>query len=181
MFSVSIQEFVIALTHVTYCTCLVQLSYQIWPQKTTEGSPDCWANHWYNPPHSPTTVLTVSRVSKRAGKITLDPSHPTHSLFERLQEQFLSPSNPSHEHLTINMEHTTLLYIIYSSHIFIFFISILHISDLYTHNCLYYILCFCYFVHCLFVYYSFISVSCPVAVIQLHCGASVTITNSSYV
>ncbi len=29
--------------------CLVQLSYQIWPQKTTEGSPDCWANHWYNP------------------------------------------------------------------------------------------------------------------------------------
>ncbi len=33
--------------------CLVQLSYQIWPQKTTEGSPDCWANHWYNPLHSP--------------------------------------------------------------------------------------------------------------------------------
>ncbi len=21
-----------------------------------EGSPDCWANHWYNPPHSPRTV-----------------------------------------------------------------------------------------------------------------------------
>ncbi len=37
--------------------CLVQLSYQIWPQKTTEGSPDCWANHWYNPPRSPRTVL----------------------------------------------------------------------------------------------------------------------------
>ncbi len=36
---------------------LVQLSYQIWPQKTTEDSPDCWANHWYNPPHSPRTVL----------------------------------------------------------------------------------------------------------------------------
>ncbi len=35
------------------------------------------------------------------------------------------------------------------------FIS-LHKPDLYTHNCLYYILCFCYFVHCLFVYYSFI-------------------------
>ncbi len=40
--------------------CLVQLSYQIWPQKTTEGSPDCWANHWYNPPHSPRTVLIQS-------------------------------------------------------------------------------------------------------------------------
>ncbi len=40
--------------------CLVQLSFQIWPQKTTEGSPDCWANHWYNPPHSPGTVLIQS-------------------------------------------------------------------------------------------------------------------------
>ncbi len=40
--------------------CLVQLIYQIWPQKTTEGSPDCWANHWYNPPHSPRTVLIQS-------------------------------------------------------------------------------------------------------------------------
>ncbi len=25
--------------------CLVQLSFQIRPQMTTEGSPDCWANH----------------------------------------------------------------------------------------------------------------------------------------
>ncbi len=40
--------------------CLVQLSCQIWPQKTTEGSPDCWANHWYNPPYSPRTVLIQS-------------------------------------------------------------------------------------------------------------------------
>ncbi len=75
------------------------------------------------------------------------------------------------------------IYIIYSSHILISHFN-LHISDLYTHNCLYYILCFCYFVHCLFVYLYIIlllSVSCPVAVILLHCGASVTITNSSYV
>ncbi len=36
--------------------CLVQLRYQIWPQKTMEGSPDCWVNHWYNPPYSPRTV-----------------------------------------------------------------------------------------------------------------------------
>ncbi len=40
--------------------CLVQLSYQIWPQKTMEGSPDCCANHWHNPPHSPRTVLIQS-------------------------------------------------------------------------------------------------------------------------
>ncbi len=75
---------------------------------------------------------------------------------DQTQEQFLPPSNPSHENLTLNVEHTTLLYIIYSLHILIFFISNLHISDLYTHNCLYYILCFCYFVHCQFVYYYFI-------------------------
>ncbi len=61
---------------------LVQLRYQIWPQKTTEGSPDCWANPWYNPPQSPRTYS--SRVSKRAGKITLETSHPAHSLFELL-------------------------------------------------------------------------------------------------
>ncbi len=40
--------------------CLVQLSYQIWPHKTIEGSPDCWANHWYNPPHSQRTVFIQS-------------------------------------------------------------------------------------------------------------------------
>ncbi len=50
---------------------------------------------------------------------------------------------------------TTLLYIIYSSHILIF-ISNLHISYLYIHNCIYYILCFCNFVHCIFLHYSFI-------------------------
>ncbi len=30
-------------------SCLVQLSYQIWPQKTTEGSPDCWAKSLVHP------------------------------------------------------------------------------------------------------------------------------------
>ncbi len=62
--------------------CLVQLSYQIWPQKTSEGSPDYWANHWYNPPHSPRTVLIQSE--QKGWKITLDPSDPAHSLLELL-------------------------------------------------------------------------------------------------
>ncbi len=98
---------------------------------------------------------------KKAGKITLDPSHPAHSLFELLpsgwryralndqtQKQFLPSGNPSHEHL----EHTTLLYYyLFTTHTYIFFTN-LHMSELYTHNCLYWILCFCYFVHCLFVY-----------------------------
>ncbi len=137
--------------------------------------------------------LYLSRVSKRAGKITLDPSHPAHSLFELLLSgrryrpdtgTVSSLKQSISWTLDINVEHTTLLYIIYSPHILFFFFSILHISDLYTHNCLYYILCFCYFVHCLFVYLYIIlllSVSSPVAVILLHCGAYVTIANSSYV
>ncbi len=54
--------------------------------------------------------LYSSRVSKKTGKITLDQSYPAHSPFELLpsehqndqtQKQFLSPSNPSHEHLTL--------------------------------------------------------------------------------
>ncbi len=73
--------------------------------------------------------LYLSRVSKRAGKITLDPAHPAHSLFELLpsgrryralstrttrhRNSFLPPSNPSHEHLTLtwNTQHyfTTIL------------------------------------------------------------------------
>ncbi len=62
--------------------CLVQLRYQIWPQKTTEGSPDCWANHWYNPPHSPRTVLIQSE--QKSWQNHSGPSHPARSLFELL-------------------------------------------------------------------------------------------------
>ncbi len=67
--------------------------------------------------------LHLSRVSKKAGKITLDPSHPAHSLFEPIlswstlqssehqngqtQKQFIPSGNPSHEHLTtISGTHT---------------------------------------------------------------------------
>ncbi len=69
-------------------------------------------------------------------------------------------SSSDYEHLTI-MWNTQHYYIIYSSHILIY-ISNLHISYLYVHNCLYYILCFCFFfVHCLFcILLFFISVSC---------------------
>ncbi len=62
--------------------CLVQLSYQIWPKKTTEGSPDCWANHWYKPPHSPRTVFIQSE--QKGWKNHSNPSNPAHSLFELL-------------------------------------------------------------------------------------------------
>ncbi len=63
--------------------CLVQLSYQIWSQKSPEDSPDCWANHWYNPPHSPRTVLIQSE-QKGLAKSLWPLTHPAHSLFELL-------------------------------------------------------------------------------------------------
>ncbi len=66
----------------TSINCLVQLSYQIWPQKTTEGSPDCWRIIGTTLPTF--QELYSFRVRKRAGKITLDPSHPAHSLFKLL-------------------------------------------------------------------------------------------------
>ncbi len=46
---------------------------------------------------------------------------------DQTQKQFLPSSNPSHEHLTLNVEHKTLLYITYSSHILIFNFKFAHI------------------------------------------------------
>ncbi len=113
--------------------CLVQLSYQIWAQKTMEGSPNCWANHWYNPPHSPRTVLIQSeqkRWQNHSGPLTSSTLPlwtvtvwPTLQSSEyqndQTQKQFLSPSNPSHEHLTIIMVHTLLILLhtyLYNTH-----------------------------------------------------------------
>ncbi len=87
--------------------------------------------------------LYSSRESKKAGKITLDPSHPAHSLFELL------PSGRRYRALSTRT-----------------------IVDMHTHNCLHYILHFCYFVHCLFVY-SFIicvlSLCCPSVALWSFC------------
>ncbi len=152
--------------------CLVRLSYQIWPQKTSEGIPDCWANHWYNPPPSPRTVLIQSEQKawqNHSGPLTSSTLplwtvtiwstlQSSEHQNDQTQEQFLSSSNPSHEHLTLNVQHTTLLYnYLFTTHIY--FISNLHMSDL-THNCLYYKLCFCYFVYYLFVYLYIILFKC---------------------
>ncbi len=46
---------------------------------------------------------------------------------DQTQKQFIPSSNPSHEHLTLNEKHNTII------HYFSF--QNLHISDLYTHNC----------------------------------------------
>ncbi len=90
--------------------------------------------NWYNPPHSPRTVLIQSE--QKGGQNHFGPlTSSTLPLWtvtvwstlqssehqnDQAQEQFLPSSYPSHEHFTLNVEHTTLLNIIYSSHILIF-------------------------------------------------------------
>ncbi len=61
-------ELLIQLYSAIIESVLVQLSFQIWPQKTTEGSPDCKVNHWYTLPTL--QELYLSRVSNRAGPLT---------------------------------------------------------------------------------------------------------------
>ncbi len=190
----------IRLLHIN--NCLVQLSYQIWPQKTTEGSPDCWANHWYNPPYSPRTVLIQSEQKgwqNHSGPLTSSTLplwtvtvwstlQSSEHQNDQSQNQSLPSGNPSHEHLTLNMEHTTLLYnYLFTTHTYIIYIYIYFFLFLFV------FLIFFHFkfahvrpVHTwlsvlhsvfaiLYIAYLYIvlllSVSCPVAVILLHCGA----------
>ncbi len=124
--------------------CLIQLSYQIWPQKTTEGSPDCWANHWHNPPHSPRTVFIQSE--KKGWKNHWTPSHSAHSLFELLPSgrRYRAPSTKTTRHRnsffpqaiiswTLDIKrrtHNTIIHYLFITHSF--FISNLHIYDLHT-------------------------------------------------
>ncbi len=186
----------IHLLHIN--NCLVQLSYQIWPQKTTEGSPDCWANHWYNPPYSPRTVLIQSEQKgwqNHSGPLTSSTLplwtvtvwstlQSSEHQNDQSQNQSLPSGNPSHEHLTLNMEHTTLLYnYLFTTHtyiiyiyIFLFFILIcifnffpfqICTSDLYTHDCLYCIvfLLFCTLPICIL----FFCCLCPVLLLSFCC------------
>ncbi len=89
-----------------------------------------WANHWYNPPYSPRTVLTQSEQKgwqNHSGPLTSSTLtlwtvtvwstlQSSEHQNDQTQEQFLPSSNPSHEYLTLNVEHTNTIYIIYSSH-----------------------------------------------------------------
>ncbi len=126
-------------------------------------------------------------MSKRAVRITLDRSHPTHSLFEPLPSdrryRALSTRTTKHRnsffphaiHLintfTINVEHTTLLYIIYLPQM----LNLISICIFHTCTCIIFYIIFCvvvFFLHFLwYICTLFLSESCPVAVILLHCGA----------
>ncbi len=175
--------------------CLVQLSYQIWPQKTTEGSPDCWANHWYNPPYSPRTVLIQSEQKgwqNHSGPLTSSTLplwtaavwstlQSSEHQNDQTQEQFLPSGNPSYEHLTLNVGHTT-LFTLFIHHTDLFFSFQICTYQTCTYIIVYIIYCVFAILYIAYLYIALLlSMSCPVAVIQLHCGASVTITNSSYV
>ncbi len=91
---------------------LVQLSYQNWPQKTSVYSSDCWANHWYNPPHSSRTALIQSEQkgwTNHSGSLTSStPPLWMVTIWSALQSmsteqpgtgQFLPSGNLPHEHL----------------------------------------------------------------------------------
>ncbi len=102
------------------------------------------------PPHQ---ELYLSRVRKSAGKITLDPSHPAHSLLicyclvdatELWVPEWSGTGTVSslRQYISWTLDikrgtHNTIIHYL-SSHI-LFLISNLHIVDLYTHKCLYYI------------------------------------------
>ncbi len=99
---------------------------------------------------------------------------------DQTQEQFLPSGNPSHEHLTLN---TIIHYLFITHSYFSFQICTCQTSHIIVCiiYCVIILYIFCTLPICIFVYYSLVSVSCPVSVILLHCGASVRITNSSCV
>ncbi len=79
---------------------------------------------------------------------------------DQTQKQFLSPSNASHEHLTLNVEHTQHYYtIIYSSHILIF------ISICTFHTCTYIIVYIVFLIFCILLFYYL----CPIQLLSLCC------------
>ncbi len=131
-----------------------------------EGSPDCWANHWYNPPHSPRTLLIQSELK----------GWQKH----RTQEQFLPSSNPSHEHLTITMVHTLFihLYILYIWHTYLVYTSIAHNIPVHrklsivipVHNCQF-VYCYSLFTCLFFNSYFVLFVFFVLSVILLLCGS----------
>ncbi len=102
---------------------------------------------------------------------------------DQTQEQCLSPSNPSHEHLMLHMEHTTLLYnYLFTTHTFFCSFQICTCQTSHTIICIVY--CVFAILYIIFLYICILLFSClcrVLSVILLHCGASVTITNSSYV
>ncbi len=128
--------------------CLVQLSYQIWPQKTT--GVDRNAEQIIGSTLPTLQELYSSRVSKRSGKIQHTPSLNYYCLVDATE--LWAPEQPDTGTVSSlrqsiswtlgnNGKHTTLLYI-FITHTYLHF-KFVHIY-LYIHNCIYYILCLCF-------------------------------------
>ncbi len=159
-------------------------SGEIWPQKTTRVVRTAERIIGTTLPNL--QELYSSRVSKRADKITLDPSHPAHSLFELLPSgrryRALSTRTTRHRNSfflkhsiswTLDIKrgtHNTIIHYLFTTHTY-FSVQILHISYIIVY------IIYCVFAILYIAYLSIIlllSVSCPVA-------ASVTMTNSLHV
>ncbi len=198
-----LKQFYSAIIESVLCTSItVWFSSATKPQKTTEGSPDCWTNHWYNPPHSPRTVLIQSEQKvwqNHSGPLTSSTLplctvtvwamlQSSEHQNDQTQEQFLPSGNPSHEHLTIIMVHT-LLYTYLSNTSYLVCISIAHNIPVHTKLstviylymqlsiCILLFLIYLFFFILLFIICFFVlslSFCCTLV-------AYVTITNSSYV
>ncbi len=83
---------------------------------------------------------------------------------DQTQKQFLSPSNPSHEHLKLNMENTTLLYNLFTTHTYFFSISNCTCQTSHIIVCIVY--CVFAILYTIYLYIVLLlSVSCPVTVI----------------
>ncbi len=140
--------------------------------------------------------LYLSRVSKRAGKITLDPSHPAHSLFELFQSslpkapslnclvdatELWAPERPDTGTVsslrqsiswTLDIKHGThnTIYIIYSSHILIFSFQICTYQTC-THIIVYIIYCVFAILYIAYLYICilFFYYLCPVLLLSFCC------------
>ncbi len=123
--------------------CLVQLSYQIWPQKTTRVVRT--AERIIGTTLPTLLELYSSRVSKRTDKITLDPSHPAHSLFELLPSgrhyRALSTRTTRHRNSfflkhsiswTLDIKrgtHNTIIHYLFTTHTYFFIFKIAHVRS----------------------------------------------------
>ncbi len=135
--------------------------------------------------------LYLSRVSKRAGKITLDPSHPAHSLFELLPSgrryRALSTRTTRHRNsffpkqsiswtLDINVEHTTLFYnYLFTTHTYIIYIfyffhfKFAHVRPVHTWLSVLHSVFAILYIAYLFICILFFCCLCPVLLLSFCC------------
>ncbi len=171
-----------------FYNCLVQLSYQNWPQKTTMDSSDFWANHWYKPSPlfknctHPEWAKGLARsfwIPHIQDTSSLNCCHLVGATEHWAPEQpgtgrFLLSGNLPHEHLTWQTRNTiytfnTLIYINLNctKHLYIQIPYIVHF--------VYFFLCILLFPIYLFYFY-YLHLAAVIMLVE----ASVTKTNSSY-